>query len=196
MSIDSSIRGTILPDQAQGAEVPDSKPILAATAQLIMSPGVSRPSFKFEDGAGLTDAFGNVYTGYGGGGGSSFIFKETPSSSMGDEVDDAGEGQFPVFNENLSQYVPKTWEDFMAWSIQEPEAITYPMIASMPYAITITNTVATFTTGSGSVTFPSNPVDVGDPIDIVVNSVNGSPEFLEVIIEFERNLIDLSDTPP
>ena len=194
--IDASLRGTETPEQVQGAEVPDSKTNLAASPQLIMSPGVSRPVFKFADGAGLTDAFGNVYDGYGGSGGSSFVFKNTPSASMGEETDDAGEGQFPVFDESLSQYVPKTWDDFMAWLIEEPTDKTYPMINSMPYAITITNTAFNFTTGSGSVAFPSNPINIGDPIDIIVSATTGSPTDLQVIIEFERNLINLSDTPP
>lgn len=195
-SIDASLRGTALPEQAQGVEVPDSKTNLAATPQLIMVPGVSRPVFKFEDGAGLTDAFGNIYDGYGGSGGSSFVFRHTSSSSMGDEIDTAGEGQFPVFDGVLSQYKPKTWSDFMAWLIEAPQDKTYPMIQSMPYEITIISTAFNFTTGSGSVTFPSSPITVGSPVDIVVSGTAGSPTDLQLIIEFERNLINLSDTPP
>lgn len=107
--IDASLRGTETPEQVQGAEVPDSKTNLAASPQLIMTPGVSRPVFKFADGAGLTDAFGNIYDGYGGGGGSSFVFKDTPAASVGTEADTANDGEFLVFNDTLTQYVPKTY---------------------------------------------------------------------------------------
>ena len=107
--IDASLRGTETPEQVQGAEVPDSKTNLAASPQLIMSPGVSRPVFKFADGAGLTDAFGNVYDGYGGSGGSSFIHQNTPAASVGEAADGANDGEFLVFDDVFTQYLPKTY---------------------------------------------------------------------------------------
>jgi hypothetical protein len=85
-NIDSSIRRTILPPQEQGSIVSDTRNKLEALPKVTMSPGVARPSFKFEDGDGLTDDFGNVYEGYGGAGGSSKI-----TSANGLDLSDLGD---------------------------------------------------------------------------------------------------------
>lgn len=110
MTIDASLRnGTIIPG-SDGTVIPDSQPLLAASPQLVMEPGVVRPSFKFEDGQGLTDAFGNVYVGYGGAGGSSSVIIHTPSEQVVEDdipgIDDLDLLQFDAASE---LYVPRSY---------------------------------------------------------------------------------------
>lgn len=107
--IDSSITSVVVAEPSQGDVLPDSNTILAALPQLIMEPGIAKPVFKFEDSAGLTDAFGNVYDGYGNAGGSSFINLNTPAASVGNEADTANNGEFLVYDDVLTQYLPKTY---------------------------------------------------------------------------------------
>lgn len=110
-NIDSSLRRPILPNTI-GGTVPDSKPLLADNPELIMNPGVPRPVYKFGDGDGLTDAFGNVYDGYGAGeGGYTFIWTNNPSNNISEEVDAANEGDLIQFNSSRQLYEPKSIED-------------------------------------------------------------------------------------
>lgn len=189
--IDASLRGTETPEQVQGAEVPDSKTNLAASPQLIMSPGVSRPVFKFADGAGLTDAFGNIYDGYGGGGGSSFIHKDTPAASVGDQADGAADGEFMVFDDVLSQYVPRTFRAFGSVLIETPTNKVYKLIRGAPYDLTITATEFFFGTGPGTVVFPAGPILSGADLDVTVSGTTGASADLSLRIDYTINLLDM-----
>jgi len=102
-NIDASLRRPILP-QNIGSQVPDSKPLLADNPQLVMSPGVSRPVFKFLDGGGLTDAFGNVYEGYG----NSRTFTMSQAETIDDEVDTANDKDIIQYNATIEKYEPKS----------------------------------------------------------------------------------------
>ena len=107
-NIDASLRRPILP-QTSGGTVPDSQALLEDNPQLIMDPGVARPVYKFDDGGGLTDAFGNVYDGYGGAGGSSFV--NTPAESIDDQVDVANDLDIIKYNAATEFYESKSRED-------------------------------------------------------------------------------------
>lgn len=189
--IDASLRGTETPEQVQGAEVADSKTNLAASPQLIMTPGVSRPVFKFADGAGLTDAFGNIYDGYGGGGGSSFVFKNTPAAAVGDQADGAANGEFMVFDDVLSQYVPRTFRAFGAVLIEDPANKVYKLIRGAPYELTITATEFFFGTGPGTVVFPAGPILSGADLDVTVSATTGASADLSLRIDYTINLLDM-----
>lgn len=107
-NIDASFRRAILPgNRASG--VADSKRILAATPQLIMEPGVSRPVYRFDDGDGLTDAFGNVYDGYGSGGFST-TYTFGPAESVDTEVDNANDKDILQYNLSREKYEPVSKE--------------------------------------------------------------------------------------
>lgn len=106
--IDNSIRGTILPTPDRGNVLPDSKRKLAPVAQLVMEPGVERISFKFQDGNGLIDSFGNVYEGYGGAGGASISVSHTPPTSLDEtNIGNADDDQILVYDEDQQQYLPQ-----------------------------------------------------------------------------------------
>ena len=108
-NIDASLRRPILPEN-RGSQVPDSKKLLADTPQLVMSPGVSRPVYRFDDGDGLTDAFGNVYDGYGTGG-QSRTFSISPAESVDDELDQANDLDVIQYNAGREKYEPKSLND-------------------------------------------------------------------------------------
>lgn len=109
-NIDASLRRPILPDN-RGSQVPDSKPLLANTPQLIMSPGVSRPVYKFDDGDGLTDAFGNVYDGYGTGGISTSTVSSSPDT-VDDEIDTTSDDlDILQYNASREKYESKSFEE-------------------------------------------------------------------------------------
>lgn len=107
--IDASLRGPILPTRDRGTEVPDSRQKLAATPQLIMQAGAVRPAFRFDDGDGLTDAFGNKYEGYGQAGGDSFVHKHIPSDTLDEEVDGAADEDFLQFNDSREKWETKSY---------------------------------------------------------------------------------------
>lgn len=96
--IDASLRRPILPTKDRGTEVPDSRQKLAPSPQLIMEAGAVRPNFRFDDGDGLTDAFGNKYDGYGNAGGDSFVITHQPPEDLDDEIDDADDEDLIQYN--------------------------------------------------------------------------------------------------
>ncbi|HHA19201.1 MAG TPA: hypothetical protein ENK70_05795, partial [Methylophaga sp.] len=107
-SIQASLRRSILPTKDRGDVVPDSKKKKAAVPQLLMVPGIVRPVWKFEDGDGLTDAFGNKYDGYNDAGGDSLSVTHTPAESVDEEVDAADENEdIMVYNFARKKYEPK-----------------------------------------------------------------------------------------
>jgi hypothetical protein len=76
-----------------------------------MEPGPERPVFKFDDGEGLTDAFGNVYEGYGGNTSStSIVVNSTDSNPLDPEdiVDNANNFDILVFNSSTEKYEPES----------------------------------------------------------------------------------------
>lgn len=107
--IDSSLRRPILPTKDKGTEVPDSQAKLAASPQLLMEAGAVRPTYRFDDGDGLTDAFGNKYDGYGGAGGDSFIINHIPSKSVDEEVDTAIDLDFLQYNAAREKYETRSY---------------------------------------------------------------------------------------
>lgn len=106
-NIDSSLRRPALPI-SEGGVVPDSLTLLEPAPQLNIDPGVSRPVFKFDDGDGLTDAFGNIYDGYGGAGGSTTLAQTTPPVSIDDEVDVSVDLDIIQYNASREKYEPKS----------------------------------------------------------------------------------------
>lgn len=120
MGLDASLRRAIDQRESQGASVPDSTPSKDDNPQLVMSAGVVRPVYKFEDGDGLTDAFGNVYEGYGGSGGSSFSYRHIPAESVDQEIDvESQDGDIPVFNGQREKYEAKQPEEINLRRFQE-----------------------------------------------------------------------------
>lgn len=118
-NIDSSLRRPILP-QHIGGQVQDSKPLLAENPQLVMTPGVSRPVYRFDDGNGLTDAFGNVYDGYGG---NSRRFQISPAESIDDEIDESEDKDIIQYNIDRLKYEPKSLDEagIALFDTTEPE---------------------------------------------------------------------------
>jgi len=111
MTIEASLRRPQINPQDRGSTIPDSKPTKAANPQLLMTGGVVRPSFRFDDGDGLTDAFGNVYEGYGGAGGSSNTFRHNPPRTLDDEVDPSDDEDLLQFNGSREKWEPRTYTE-------------------------------------------------------------------------------------
>lgn len=107
--IDASLRRPILPTKDRGTEIPDSQSKLAASPQLIMEAGAVRPVYRFEDGDGLTDAFGNKYDGYGTGTGDSLTWTHTPSEDLDAEIDDADDLDFLQYDGSREKWVSRTY---------------------------------------------------------------------------------------
>lgn len=137
MTIDASLRnGTIIPG-SDGTVIPDSQPLLAANPQLIMEPGVVRTSFKFEDGNGLTDAFGNVYVGYGGAGGSSSSVVHVPSEQVvEDDVPGIQDLDFLQFDIASELYVPRS---YIESQLMKFDSITTPPLDGELAVYDVTN---------------------------------------------------------
>lgn len=107
--IDASLRRPILPTKDRGTEVPDSRQKLAPTPQLVMQAGAVRPSYRFDDGDGLTDAFGNKYDGYGNAGGDSFIITHNPPEDLDAEVDAADDEDLLQYNGTREKWEKRTY---------------------------------------------------------------------------------------
>lgn len=197
MTIDASLRnGTIIPG-SDGTVIPDSQPLLAASPQLIMEPGVVRLSFKFEDGQGLTDAFGNVYVGYGGAGGSSSIVVNAVSEQVVEDdipgVEDLDLLQFDIASE---LYVPRTFDeanvsrntvrDYISVHINFPENKSYKIINNALYTQNILSATFEFEVGSGTVSLSENSVvNIGNDQSIILSGVSAGARGLIVMIFFE-----------
>ena len=83
MSIQASLRRPIFPTQDRGHVISDSQKNKAPVASMNMDPGIVRPVFRFDDGDGLTDAFGNFYEGYASNSGShSISITHNPARSV------------------------------------------------------------------------------------------------------------------
>jgi len=108
-NIDASLRRAILPE-TQATFVSDSTAELDPAPQIIIDAGVSRPVWKFDDGLGLTDAYGNVFEGYSSGG---FTFRSSkvPASSIDETADAANDLDVLQFNATTEKYDPKALED-------------------------------------------------------------------------------------
>lgn len=189
--IDSAITSVVVAEPSQGDVLPDSNTILAANPQLIMDPGIAKPVFKFEDGAGLTDAFGNVYEGYAGAGGSSEIVVNPSTSVFGDELNASTEGQFLAFDDVLRKYIPKTFRTFGAALVVRPIDEVLKLILAVPYDLTITATQFSFDAGPGSVAFPSGTILQGNDLSVTVSGTDGTSLKLSIRIDFTINLLDM-----
>ena len=109
MTIDASLRRAQVTAKDRGDVVPDSKPKKADNPQLVMEAGVVRPVFKFGDGGGLTDAYGNVYDGYGNSGGSSITWTHTPSDTLDDtNLSNADDEDILVYDADDELYYPQS----------------------------------------------------------------------------------------
>lgn len=198
MSIDSSLRdATILPG-SDGTVIPDEQPLLASNPQLVMEPGVVRPSWKFEDGQGLTDEFGNVYVGYGNAGGASSInVNDSGEQVIDDNISGVEEGDFLQWNNSQQLYVPRNREeanlsqnivsDYIAIHIDYPENKDYKIINGTPFEQRISSMTWEFETGGGSVSLSQGGTlsPAGDQF-IQVSGLTGSPpRGLIVMIYFE-----------
>jgi hypothetical protein len=108
MTIEASLRRPQIAAKDPGGVVADSKPTKAQNPQLVMEPGVVRPAFKFDDGGGLTDSFGNVYEGYDRAGGSSVIVNQDPPKSVsGSILDNANDKDLIVYDGADELYKPR-----------------------------------------------------------------------------------------
>ncbi len=107
--LDSNIRNMILFED-QGGLIGDTTDIVEETPQLNVNHGVVNISFKFEDGDGLTDEYGNIYEGYGGAGGSSKI-TSTNGIELADLADVSNyiptDGQVLAFNNSSGLWTPE-----------------------------------------------------------------------------------------
>ena len=192
--IDASLRGTETPEQVQGAEVPDSKTNLAASPQLVMAPGVSRPAFKFEDGLGLTDAFGNIYDGYGGAGGSSITVRHIPPESLDETVDIADDLDLLQFDGTTEKWNPRTYIETQLMKLTNT-------ITPADNDLAIFNSVSQFwepvdrTELAAKIEIPLlQPSETVDEGDMLVANASGefkstaqvSPDFISAIIEVPR----------
>jgi len=169
-SIDGTLRRPILPTQDRGTEIADSRSKLAPNPQLFMVPGAVRPSYKFEDGNGLTDAFGNVYEGYGGAGGSSFNLK------------------------NDTDFAKSVVKDSINVFIETPQDKTYKLINNSPRTIDILDLESEFASGSGTVSVspapPSGVVGIGGDLTLTISG-SVSPEDLTVRIDTQIDLNEI-----
>jgi hypothetical protein len=111
-NIDGSLRRAQLPDQSAGTIIPDSRAKLDDNPFAIMEPGAEDISLNFEDKKGLTDAYGNTYAGYSGGGGATISVGRTdPAKTVDSEADDANPGDILQFDDAEQKYLPVSLPD-------------------------------------------------------------------------------------
>lgn len=108
--IDGSIRRAVLTDESPGNIVSDSRKKLDDAPLAIMEPGTEQVALNFLDKKGLTDAYGNVYVGYGNAGGSSFTVSHSQPESLDTEVDDANDGDVLVYVLAEEKWLPFSYE--------------------------------------------------------------------------------------
>lgn len=104
MSITASIRRAILIDEARGHIVQDENANLDDLPEILAEPGEEDVFLHFLDGFGWDSGI-NAYEGYG----SKFIWTNNgspPKSLIGQNIDNANEGDVPVFNEDTGLYEP------------------------------------------------------------------------------------------
>lgn len=132
--LDSSIRSTILSGQDQGAVVSDTHKKVEETPQVKMTAGVVSPSYKFEDGDGLTDDYGNIYEGYGGAGGSSSI--TSPNGLYTTDLGDVSkfiptDGQVLMFNNASGFWTPEDLPGGGSFSLEDLDNVEIASLESL-----------------------------------------------------------------
>lgn len=200
--LSASIRRAILVAEARGFVLPDSKSNLDDTPQVIMEPGVERVALNFLDGLGLWGGYGNTYYGYSRGG-FEFTFTHLPAFSMGTQLDNADDGQIPVFNEDDGKYYPgdlltagkqaglaqAVIEDFLSIVIETPVEKTYKVVNNLPFPINITSTSWEVAEGTiVDVDVPFGLIGAGSDITIEVDTPSMDAADLIVMINFTRDL--------
>lgn len=109
--IDASLRRPNIRDEDTGTVIPDSRSKLDDLPIVVMEPGVEQFSLQFTDKKGLTDDYGNVYAGYGSSGSGGFSISQEPAKSIDAELDDANDGDIPVYVATELKFLPFSFEN-------------------------------------------------------------------------------------
>lgn len=188
--IDASLRRATLLAEARGFTVPDTKPDLDPTPQIIIEGDDEEIFLDFTDRLGHSTTK-KAYRNFG----SSFIWVHNgkvqysaSSQSITDDLDDADPGVVPVFDEQSGKYAPLVPRGVAAITVQVPEDRTYQLIPELPFDVQVIDTYAVAEAGPATVVFSSGSVGAGQPLEAVVSGTDGTSSYLTLQIVFRYNL--------
>lgn len=187
--IDASLRRATLLAEARGFVVPDTKPDLDPTPQIIIEGDDEEIFLDFSDGLGYsTDK--KAYRNFG----SSFIWVHNgkvqysaSSQSITEDLDGASPGATPVFNENTGKFEAVGLRGAACVEIQAPEDRFYTLVAELPWDIEIIDTFSLIEAGPAFIDFPTGTISAGDPLQFEVTGTSGSSSYLVVQVTFSYN---------